>query len=166
MYQPGPHAFLMVIHLNSHKGRELTVEGPLKLLNHTLWRHMMVVFTQCEKLRGMSLEEHIARHGFLQEMVGKCGHRYHALNTRAMMSLRSQSCWGEIDKMVAGGLGYVVMNERFSMETEVRRAEEERVNLRLMNVQRHRDTLRSLLREKDIYFCNQISSPKTLRLDT
>lgn len=80
MYQPGPHAFLMVIHLNSHKGRELTVEGPLKLLNHVLRRHMMVVFTQCEKLRRMSLEEHIARHGFLQEMVGKCGHRYHALN--------------------------------------------------------------------------------------
>lgn len=69
--------------------------------------------------------------------------------------------------MVAGGPGYVVMNEMFSMETEVRRrAEEERVNLRLMNVQRHRDTLRSLLREKDIHFCNQISSPKTLRLDT
>ncbi|XP_071004615.1 GTPase IMAP family member 8-like [Oncorhynchus clarkii lewisi] len=153
MCQPGPHAFLMVIPLNSRKGREWTVEGPLKLLNHILWRHMMVVFTQCEKLRGMSLEEHIVRHGFLQEMVEKCGHRYHALNTRA-------NTWGndvtqvpellrKIDEMVAGGPAYVVMNERFSMAIEVKRmAEEERASLRRMKVQRQRETLRSLLRGK------------------
>ncbi|XP_041699447.2 GTPase IMAP family member 8-like [Coregonus clupeaformis] len=153
MCQPGPHVFLMVIPLKPRKGREWTVEGPLKLLNHTVWRHIMVVFTRCEKLRGMSLEDHIARHGFLQEMVGKCGHRYHALNTKANTwcddVTQVPELLRKIDKMVAGGPGYVVMNERFSMAIEVKRtAEDERASLRRMKVQRQRETLRSLLRGK------------------
>ncbi|XP_046903534.1 GTPase IMAP family member 8-like [Hypomesus transpacificus] len=149
--QPGPHAFLMVVPLKSCRGREWTLEAPLELLNQALWRSMMVVLTGHEKLTGVSVEEYIARHQYLSEMVERCGHRYQVLDTTGNDVSHVKELFEKIDRMVAGdveegGEGYFTMKESSHRAAEVRkRMEEERAEQRRVMVQRRRDTLRSLL---------------------
>lgn len=167
MCQPGPHAFLMVIPIGCHRGKEWTVEGPHELLNDTLWRHTMVIFTRCERLKGASVEDYIARCESVKAVLKRCGHRYLLLDT---------SIWGadgftqvshlfeKIDEMVAsnvsgGGAGYVMRSEEVSIVTERNREEvEERATIRRMDVQKTKNALTSLMSKYHLKYAEAIYS--------
>ncbi|KAJ8385289.1 hypothetical protein AAFF_G00190780 [Aldrovandia affinis] len=145
---PGPHAFLMVIPVETLRERQWIVEALLELLQERVWRHTVVLFTIEESLRGTTIEQHIERERCLRQIVEKCGNRYHVLNTTDRAGgTQVTELLEKIEEMVAGNSGaYFIMDGAFRKELEEkRRAAEERGEQRLMKVQKQRETLRALL---------------------
>ncbi|MEQ2188782.1 hypothetical protein GOODEAATRI_018462, partial [Goodea atripinnis] len=79
----GPHVFLLVVPISrafTEKDLKALVEI-LRPLTERVWRHCMVLFTWGDWLNGLPVENYIAREGKeLQELLEKCGNRYHVLN--------------------------------------------------------------------------------------
>ncbi|KAJ8361730.1 hypothetical protein AAFF_G00429440, partial [Aldrovandia affinis] len=144
---PGPHAFLMVIPVETLRERQWIVEALLEHLQERVWRHTVVLFTIEESLRGTTIEQHIERERCLRQIVEKCGNRYHVLNTTDRADgTQVTELLEKIEEMVAGNSGaYFIMDGAFRKELEEkRRAAEERGEQRLMKVQKQRETLRAL----------------------
>lgn len=168
MCPPGPQAFLMVVPISSHRGWEWTAEGPVELLNDTLWSSTVVIFTRCERLRGVSVENYVAKHDFLKALLEKCAYRYQLLDT---------SAWGEgedaqvaqllmtIDAMV-GDAGCVTISEIVSKMTEKERKEiEEAAASRRGRVKVARSALRSLMGKK-MAVCEAGETLKKIKSDS
>ncbi|XP_047212016.1 GTPase IMAP family member 8-like [Girardinichthys multiradiatus] len=83
MCPPGPHVFLLVVPISrafTEKDLKALVEV-LMPLTERVWRHCMVLFTWGDWLHDLPVENYIAREGKeLQELLEKCGNRYHVLN--------------------------------------------------------------------------------------
>uniref|UniRef100_A0A3B3UV47 AIG1-type G domain-containing protein n=1 Tax=Poecilia latipinna TaxID=48699 RepID=A0A3B3UV47_9TELE len=83
MCSPGPHVFLLVVLiLRSFTEKDLkALVEIMKPLTERVWRHCMVVFTWGHWLSDLPVENYIVREGKeLQELLEKCGNRYHVLN--------------------------------------------------------------------------------------
>lgn len=147
MCLPGPQAFLMIVPIGSHRGWEWTAEGPLELLNDSVWSSTIVIFTRCERLRGTSVDNYVAKHDFLKVLLERCAYRYQLLDT---------SAWGEDDDaqvaqllmkidVMAGEAGCVTVNETVCKMTEEREETEEAAASRRGRVKEARRALRSLM---------------------
>uniref|UniRef100_A0A3B3WPK1 GTPase IMAP family member 8 n=1 Tax=Poecilia mexicana TaxID=48701 RepID=A0A3B3WPK1_9TELE len=83
MCSPGPHVFLLlvpIIRSFTEKDLKALVEI-MKPLTERVWRHCMVVFTWGDWINDVPVENYIVREGKeLQELLEKCGNRYHVLN--------------------------------------------------------------------------------------
>ncbi|XP_072225037.1 GTPase IMAP family member 8-like [Leuresthes tenuis] len=80
MCAPGPHVFLLVVPI-SRAFTERDYKAVVELLmpfTDRVWRHCMVLFTWGDWLNELPIEEYIASEGkALQELLGKCGNKYH-----------------------------------------------------------------------------------------
>ncbi|KAJ8253729.1 hypothetical protein COCON_G00203410 [Conger conger] len=147
---PGPHAFLLVINLDSSFQEEhrIAVQKHLELLGETVWRHTILLFTFGDTFRGMTIKQHIEGQA-LKMLIEKCGNRYYVLsNKNSSEGFQVSELLEMIEKMVAGNGGC-----HFQMEREIRRdmeekrrITEERANQRVRKVLEHRVTLQRLLR--------------------
>ncbi|XP_058876787.1 GTPase IMAP family member 8-like [Acipenser ruthenus] len=122
---PGPHAFLLVIPVDRFTEEERrAVETVQEIFSEeAVRRYMMLLFTHSDKLRGNTIEDYIQTGSKeLQQLVEKCGNRYHVLNTEDR-SDRTQvtQLLDKIDNMVKGNEGSYYTSEMYREVEETER---------------------------------------------
>ncbi|XP_064176619.1 uncharacterized protein LOC135247237 [Anguilla rostrata] len=147
---PGPCALFLVINVSTvfrEEHRRSAVEH-LELLSERVWRHTIVLFTRGDWLGDTTIEQHIETKGrALQELIEKCGNRYHVLNNKNRADgTQVTELLEKIEEMMAGhgGSHYEVDRMLLQEVEEKRRAVEQRVKQRMTKVQMQRKTLRAL----------------------
>ncbi|XP_064176261.1 uncharacterized protein LOC135246923 [Anguilla rostrata] len=147
---PGPCALFLVINVSSafRDPKKRSVVEHLELLSERVWRHTIVLFTRGDWLGDTTIEQHIETEGrALQELIEKCGNRYHVLNNKNRADgTQVTELLEKIEEMMAGHGGpHYEVDRMLVQEMEVkRRAVEKRVKQRMMKVQKQRKTLRGL----------------------
>ncbi|XP_058872285.1 GTPase IMAP family member 8-like isoform X2 [Acipenser ruthenus] len=81
---PGPHAILLVIEVGRFTEEDKrTVETILERFGEEAGRYMIVLFTNRDKLEDDNIKKFVQGAGKdLQQLVQKCGNRYHSFNNR------------------------------------------------------------------------------------
>ncbi|KAJ8352689.1 hypothetical protein SKAU_G00241650 [Synaphobranchus kaupii] len=140
----GPHAFLMVIPLHSFREAERReVEERLELFYECIWRCSIVLFSGKDGLGGKTVEKFIEEEPCLQQLIQKCGNRYHVLTTENREELLET-----IDVMVTeNDCPHFQMMEASKAIEEKKAVLEENAKQRLVMVQEKRETLRQIINE-------------------
>ncbi|KAL0966946.1 hypothetical protein UPYG_G00302620 [Umbra pygmaea] len=83
---PGPHAFLLVIPVETSKEEDRGLQERMEdMFGEGCWGHTVILFTHDDSLKEQSIEEFLqAGSQDLQQLVEKCGSRYHILNIKEM----------------------------------------------------------------------------------
>ncbi|KAJ8366781.1 hypothetical protein AAFF_G00342350 [Aldrovandia affinis] len=117
---PGPHAFLLVIQLGRFTEQEKKVMETLQeLFSKRVNQYTLVLFSYGEKLKNTPIDRFISKDTNLQQLLKKCGGRYHVFNNEDMEN-RSQvtELLQKINKMVAANGGSYYNNERIPTEND------------------------------------------------
>lgn len=148
---PGPHAFLLVIPIDSAFSVEQrrTVEAHMNLLGKRVWRYTMVLFT-CEDFLGeKTIEQHIESEGdALKWVIESCSNRYHVFNDEEKGNLSQVTVLLEkIDEMVWNNNSryYEVDRQTFHIIKEKQREVAERAEKRRRRAEEHRQQTKSLI---------------------
>ncbi|XP_065133721.1 GTPase IMAP family member 4-like [Paramisgurnus dabryanus] len=80
---PGPHVFLLIIKLGRFTEEEQnTVEWIQENFGEDAAQYTIILFTHVDMLNGKTLDEYIKESPEIQDLIERCGGRYHAFNNR------------------------------------------------------------------------------------
>ncbi|XP_041096308.1 GTPase IMAP family member 4-like, partial [Polyodon spathula] len=155
---PGPHAFLLVIPVYTKQTiashRESIVEESCISLEtvqeifseEAVRSYTMLLFTHGDKLKGKTIEDYIQIGSKeLQQLVEKCGNRYHVLNNEDR-SDRTQvtQLLDKIDNMVKGNNPSYYTSEMYQQaEEKIRQRQEEILKEKEETILREEEELRA-----------------------
>ncbi|KAL7859041.1 hypothetical protein SRHO_G00141880 [Serrasalmus rhombeus] len=117
---PGPHVFLLVIPLGRFTQEERdTVERLIEVFGQKLYMFTIILFTF--KRKNTSIKEYIGRaEGSFQQLVQKCGSRYHAFSENPSKK-DQEELLAKIDKLVeANGGRWYTNDEMECLEMRLR----------------------------------------------
>ncbi|XP_056312064.1 GTPase IMAP family member 8 [Danio aesculapii] len=159
---PGPHAFLLVVRVDRSftETYRRAIEEHVELISRNIWSHSMVLFSFGDWLGETTIENYIESEGKpLQWLVEKCGNRYHVLNNKSLGNVfQITELLEKIEEMIIGNnVSRLETDERlFEAIKRKRTVEEERANLRQVDVRRRRENLRD--------FKKQVELPSAVRV--
>ncbi|XP_068191360.1 GTPase IMAP family member 7-like [Antennarius striatus] len=113
---PGPHAFLLIIQIGRFtKEEEHCIQALEKIFGPEASKYMIVLFTRGDELKGRSIENYVQTgHPKLQEVINRCGNRYHVFNNKQKRDRRQVvRLINMIDNMVAANGGKHFSQEFF-----------------------------------------------------
>ncbi|XP_062386111.1 GTPase IMAP family member 9-like [Sardina pilchardus] len=143
---PGPHAFLLVIRLDVRFTEEENnaVKWIQDNFGESASKFTIVLFTHLDQLKGMALEDAV-KDPEIQEIINKCGGRYHAFNNdQKHNQTQVNQLLEKIDTMVKKNGGEYYTNEMYQeaqrkiREKEERKRQEEERRLREMDGKKER----------------------------
>lgn len=145
---PGPDAFLLVVRVDRSftETYRRAIEEHVELIKKNIWSHSMVLFSFGDWLGETTIENHIESEGkALQWLVEKCGNRYHVLNNKSLGNVfQITELLEKIKEMIVGNnVSHFETDERmFKAIKRRRKVEEERANMRQVDMRRRRQNLR------------------------
>ncbi|XP_010783495.1 GTPase IMAP family member 8-like [Notothenia coriiceps] len=109
-----PHAFIIVLKINRISEAEIMLFEMLpKLFGEDVRKHMMVLFTHGDDLKGKSIEDLIEAERSVSDLVTKCAGRYSVFdNTKRGNRVQVKHLLDKMDKMVAANNGEHFISER------------------------------------------------------
>ncbi|XP_048013785.1 GTPase IMAP family member 8-like isoform X2 [Megalobrama amblycephala] len=146
---PGPHAVLLIIRVDTgfKETERKAVQDHLDLLSERVWSHTIVLFTCGDSLLDTSIEQHIESEGQdLQQLLDKCGNRYHVLNNHNRSDdTQIKELLEKIEETVAqnNNCHFEIDRKILQEVKERRRAEEERAEERMKRMKKQRENIRS-----------------------
>ncbi|XP_071759219.1 GTPase IMAP family member 8-like [Centroberyx gerrardi] len=148
---PEPHAFLIMVRMDASflSEHKTSMKEHMGLLSERVWSHAVVLFTCGDQLGDKTIDQYIESEGeALRWLVGKCGNRYHVFNKNRGDGAQVTELLEKIEEMVAGNGGrhYEADEKLIQHVEEMRTAERDRAEQRLVNVQTERQRLRSIMR--------------------
>ncbi|KAM6954486.1 uncharacterized protein FYW47_013455 [Aplochiton taeniatus] len=124
---PGPHAFLLVIPVEPSEEEERgMMERMEEMFGEGCWGHTVILFTHADILTEQSIEEFLqAGSPDLQQLVEKCGNRFHVLNIKdGAQGTQVSKLLDQIEEMVSGNTESFYSTQTYQeAETQVREME-------------------------------------------